>query len=443
MTFFHIAHIAMNYLAVIPAVVLCFLPVKDQFRYSWQKTGLTVVGMLLETIPVFCLLQYHFQFLNDELLIPLLAISYATYHHALKLPAYKSLAVFGSSVALMSILSNLAVCFGSLLHGVSSQEYFLLRVALFQFALGSLFALLLAHPYQRYGCFIVNEMHQPRIWYMVLLFSAMVTAANLLFLPIEFEIMHDARYIGYAISFLLAILCLWMLMYLILYFVVSGLLATAKMEAENRMLETMESQFAAQQRYMKASEKIRHDFRHNIHAMAELYNVGDMEGMGKYLRQFTETMPVNEVTDFCANTPINALLNYYAYLAGQYHVELTLHVELPEKLPVKDVDLCSIIGNILENAMNACYKVEDKWIQLTVLAENGDQLYIVAVNSFDGVIRKKDGVYLSTDRNGTGIGLSSIVSTAETYGGAARFSHEDKRFFSSVMIPLLTMGEQA
>ncbi len=428
--------ISMNHLAVIPAAVVCFFPMKDQLKYDWRRTGATIVGLLLESILVFGLLQYRFSFLGNELLAPLLAVCFFAYHHALKVPVYKSLAVFGSTVALMSILSNFAVCFGRLLRDTSGQEWFPLRVSLFQFAIGTLFAALLAYPFQKYGSVIVNEMHQPRIWYTVQLSSVMVTAANLLFLPIALEVMRDSRYSGTVIFFLLAILGLWMLMYVILYFVVSGILATAKMKERSRMLEMQESQFAAQQRYMKASEKTRHDFRHSIRVMAELYDTGKTEEMGRYLHQFIESMPASETTGFCASTAVNALLNYYAHLAEQYHVELTLQIELPEKLPVQDVDLCSIIGNILENAMNACHKSEDKWIQLTVLAENDDQLYIVAVNAFDGVVRQKDGTYLSTDRSGTGVGLSSITSTAEAYGGVARFSHEGNRFFSNVMIPL-------
>ncbi len=147
-------------------------------------------------------------------------------------------------------------------------------------------------------------------------------------------------------------------------------------------------------------------------------------------------MPVNEVTDYCANTAVNALLNYYIHLADRNGIDFRLQVRLPETLPVSDVDLCSMLGNILDNAVTACQKADEKRIRLSLLAEDASQLYIVAVNTFNGTVRQKDGTYLSTDRGGTGIGLSSVTSTAESYGGVARFSHKGKEFYSSIAIPL-------
>ena len=103
---------------------------------------------------------------------------------------------------------------------------------------------------------------------------------------------------------------------------------------------------------------------------------------------------------------------------------------------MSDVDLCSMVGNILENAVTACRKAEEKRIQLTILTEEAAQLYIVAVNTFNGVVKQSGGRYLSTNRKGSGVGLSSVTSTAEAYGGVARFSHKGTEFYSNIAIPL-------
>ncbi len=68
------------------------------------------------------------------------------------------------------------------------------------------------------------------------------------------------------------ILCL--LMQFLFYFIVTGILAHARMEERNRFLEMQESQFVSQQHYMKAMEKQRHDFSHSIRTLAELYEAG-------------------------------------------------------------------------------------------------------------------------------------------------------------------------
>ena len=111
---------------------------------------------------------------------------------------------------------------------------------------------------------------------------------------------------------------------------------------------------------------------------------------------------------------------------------------MPDELPITDIDLCGMIGNILENAITACRSLEKdkRWIQFTALTLNDAQLCIVATNSFDGNVRQSAGRYLSTHRDGKGTGLLSIASTAAKYGGAAEFSHKNNEFYTDVMIPV-------
>ena len=100
-------------------------------------------------------------------------------------------------------------------------------------------------------------------------------------------------------------------------------------------------------------------------------------------------------------------------------------------------EICGILGNILENAVIACedMPIASRFIDLSIKFEPEAALYIVATNSFNGEVKLRDGRYLSTHRHGSGIGLTSIISTAESYGGMARFTHDKNQFMSDVMIP--------
>ena len=62
-------------------------------------------------------------------------------------------------------------------------------------------------------------------------------------------------------------------------------------------------------------------------------------------------------------------------------------------------------------------------------------LYIVATNSFNGFVKQKNNTYITTRRSGNGIGLKSIKSAAETYGGSADFRNSEKEFYSNIIIP--------
>ena len=426
--------IVLDYLSFLPPAFLCFQPMKDLLRYSHRKTLAVVGGAMLGAMLILGMAQYRFALESNTVLLPMLAVCFTAYHNCQRATVWQSVSVFCASVALMSILSNMATCSGALWFGAEAGAG--LHTPLLQLGLNTVFSAALAYPYAVFGSYIVRETRQARVWQTMLLFSVIVFGANMLLLPIEDAVIDDAGNTVFMLLVLTAILLLFLLMHVIFYFTVSGLTAQKKAEARSRFLETQESQFAAQQRYMKETEKARHDFRHSIRTLSELYDAGDYEAVGNYLHQFVNAMPVNEVRYFCADTALNALLNYYDHITAQEQIAFSVQVRLPETLPVSDVDLCSMIGNILDNAVTACRKAEEKRIQLTVLTENASQLYIVAVNTFNGVVKQADGRYLSTDRRGSGIGLSSVASTAESYGGVARFDHKGTEFYSNIAIPL-------
>ncbi len=109
----------------------------------------------------------------------------------------------------------------------------------------------------------MNETQQSHVWYATLLFSAAVFLVNMLFLSIGDAVAGDRGQVVTLLLVLAAILVLWLLMQFLFHAIVTGIMAKLRAEERSRILETQESQFAAQQRYMKAMEKERHDFRHS------------------------------------------------------------------------------------------------------------------------------------------------------------------------------------
>ena len=131
----------------------------------------------------------------------------------------------------------------------------------------------------------------------------------------------------------------------------------------------------------------------------------------------------------------NALLNHYFQIAKDSHIRIEQHISLPDRLYIDIIDLCSVLGNVLENAITACQDVpeDERFVTITVSREQGTELYIAVSNSFSGKVNRKGKHYLSTKQGGNGIGLSSVSSIAEKYGGLARFYHEGKEFNADVV----------
>jgi len=113
-------------------------------------------------------------------------------------------------------------------------------------------------------------------------------------------------------------------------------------------------------------------------------------------------------------------------------------LSIPEPLTVSELDLVSLFGNLMENAIAGCMTVpeDERRFSLSVEALQGNCLYIVSTNSFNGRTRKNGDDYLSTKRDGEGTGLLSISSVAEKYQGYARISHKGKDFFVDVMLKI-------
>ena len=431
-----ICDILLSYFVIVPAAALCYFPMRDHLKHSRGKTMLTLILTLTFAILFFTFLEYKLQTGDNAFLLPILVILFGAYYFCFDTDISQSLAVFVSSIALFSILSNLSFCIDALYDPSavfivnSSRTYWI------QIFISVLTVAFLAWPYSKYGSILIREMTAPRVWYTTVLISGAFFAVNMFLLQFIYTLKEDRRLMLHMLFLLLVLLVLWFLLQALFFFIVSGIIRTQKAAERLHFLEMQESQFNAQQRYIKATAQVRHDFRQSVQTLNKLYESGQYEAIGQYLQQYVRSIPASEIVSYCENIALNALLNFYVHLANQNQIRFTVRVEISRTEPVSDIDLCNMVGNILENAVVACQQTERRFIQMTVLTEENEQLYIVSVNSFDGHVRMRNGKYLSTNRSGEGLGLSSIAATAEKYGGLAQFSHDETCFYSNVAIPL-------
>jgi len=131
------------------------------------------------------------------------------------------------------------------------------------------------------------------------------------------------------------------------------------------------------------------------------------------------------------------LVGHYYYASKELGIRFFVHIDLPDDLPVQDMDLSVLLGNLLGNAVEGASLADEEQheIRLNMLC-SGKMLAITVDNGFDGKIKKDDAVYPSTKSEGRGLGLSILSSIAEKYGGGVEFKNNDKVFSSSVMLRL-------
>ena len=171
---------------------------------------------------------------------------------------------------------------------------------------------------------------------------------------------------------------------------------------------------------MQQNNVLHHEFKHNLTALNSLYQKGDLVGLKTLLDELTDKATMHTQTRFTNNFTINAILQDAAIRAAQINTKLDAQIQVPKDLNIPEQDLCSLLMNMMDNALEACAKVnqiEKRHIYIRMNMRHGI-LAIQCENSYEGEIRKsKDDTFQSTknDPSSHGIGLRLMSNIAEKY----------------------------
>lgn len=426
----------LTYMVLLPAMTFCYAPVQKHLRFarSYIFAALLVICVAFSAVSAFLQL-YVVRDFSSVYLIGLMLVFFV-YHKTLTLHISQSATIFLIACAFSTFLSNFSIIYDAFLHPDGKLADFSPQACVFLVISFFVFYALALFPAAKYGSYILDHLPQPRVWWTAALIVGIFFAFNLSVIIKRYSTLHTNRVGSAYITILSLMFVLLLLLCVIFYYIVSALSQKAEAEDRNRIFAMQEKQYDDLQRYLDADAKARHDFRQTIYTLKELSSEQDLAAIDAYLGRYIEALPQKETADYCRDHALNALLNHYARRAEQNGIRTDIKTDLPETLYIDSVDLCSIIGNILDNAIAACCEVpeEKRFIRLVVSEEQGSELYIAASNSFGGRLRQKKGRYLSTHKGGNGIGLISIAATAERCGGTADYSHSDGVFYSNVML---------
>ena len=203
------------------------------------------------------------------------------------------------------------------------------------------------------------------------------------------------------------------------------------------LLYEMYRRYMELQTYLDNTRRLRHDFRQHLHVIAGLTETGQLEELKSYLRQYESELSEHRPS-LCANAAVDALAGYYDHAAGQQGVPVEWKLALPRQLPMPEADLCTILGNLLENALHASQKLPPEQRRVQVMAQmlSPAMLGLVVENHYDGVLKKQQGILHSTKHEGTGIGLVSAETVVHKYNGSLHLETEEHLFRVNVLLNL-------
>ena len=198
------------------------------------------------------------------------------------------------------------------------------------------------------------------------------------------------------------------------------------------------------EQYQKLADSIeetraaRHDLRHHLNAMKAMSNGGEYARLDKYLNDLIDHLPRNRQITVCENYTANIILDHFINRAKDFEVPLRFNFHLSHEPGISDADLCVLIGNALENAMEATVQLpaEQRFISARALEEE-DRIYMTFDNSFGGALKASgDNGYLSHKRRfaTAGVGIPSIRAIVKKYDGDMRIDAEDGMFKLSILL---------
>lgn len=196
--------------------------------------------------------------------------------------------------------------------------------------------------------------------------------------------------------------------------------------------ELLERDYTALNNAYAVNAKLFHDFHNHIGILRKLLSHTKLEEAMQYLDELKA--PLQEMTEtvWTGDETVDYMINSKAVTAKERNIQYQAQVEFPRHTNLRSVDLCAVLGNLLDNALEAAGQVsekEERFIRLTIRRIN--QMLIIKVeNSFSNPPISQDGVLTTSKvKNGLhGWGLKSAQTAAEKYDGTVQTSYKDNVF---------------
>lgn len=213
-----------------------------------------------------------------------------------------------------------------------------------------------------------------------------------------------------------------------------------RLETEKHILSVQNLQYAHLKERVDEIRQSRHDLRHQVLLLKEVRETGDFSALDQLLESYPDLETLDHPLVYCENETANAVIFYYVERARERGVKCSVEMNLPEAVFVSKPDLAVLLGNLMENAMDACLSSRgDAFIRVSggLIDEPSrtQKLSILIENSYsDSPLEREDGVFRSTKHKGDGVGIASVRNIAQRYHGASSFSYQGDVFSASVLL---------
>ncbi len=425
-------------LDTLPFTYLQYSFLKHDLRYKPGKLALTCWFAITAAIGVICFAFTAFTSYNEDLFRLLRLVNCYVLLAVLLL---STKAARPKVVLSFSITTSFSLCFSTLaiyiarLTKIDAPPYMistLVRTGI----------ILLCYPFMVYFCHrlcAVSERITDRVvWTYLWPLPASIAVSELVFVGNSYNQSNITLLVtlGRVILCCGTIAVCWLLVFLTNRFEMRIHLQDAN-ERNEALLALQRQQYARLAAKIEQTRAFRHDTRHHLNAMSSLSKNKEYEKLDAYISELAGTIADDRHITICENYAANAIMDSYIRKAQELGIPIKINFRLSNLSGISDGDLCVLLGNCVENAIDAAKEAEGTNRFITINAqEESDRIYMTFDNGFSGEIRSADGALLSSKRGfaAPGIGLSSIKAVVAKYNGDIKIETEDSIFRLSILL---------
>ena len=208
-------------------------------------------------------------------------------------------------------------------------------------------------------------------------------------------------------------------------------------QIERYQRELIDTHYQEVETMYKKMRGWRHDYRNHIQTMKVLAENGDLNAIKEYLNKLDEDLTTVDTVVKTGNDMADAILNSKISLAKSKGITVKVDANIPVKLKMSELDLCVILGNLFDNAIDANLPLPQKQRMIPVyMVMKNTQLYISFTNFTASKKQiKNSNIFKTTKGDGHGYGLIRIDNIIKKLDGYLSRNSEDGAFTTEILIP--------
>lgn len=256
---------------------------------------------------------------------------------------------------------------------------------------------------------------------------------------------HQSTFMNIIILANALFLCFFIFILVYIFELAQAVQKNKDLQERTRLLELETLQYNNLLNTTESLRAIKHDVHHHLATIQTLIRGNDHSRLAQYLDEYEAHFDLDYYISTTGNIVIDSILSEKRFTAKQQNTNLEFSFILPDSIPFSDVALSALLGNLFDNALEACKYLspeQERWVHFQMKIQE-DMLVIHIENTFDGMVKKdKNDTYLSRKKEFShGIGLKRVHTLIEDANGFMEIRHNNHIFTVHIMVPLEKTNE--